>query len=87
MVVRIPADPRGGLMRLAFPELSQPEYRALIAMLYCRPRQWDTPRKSELRAIWEYYHAGFRMYPLAESGHWMQPARDVLTCPISRMLF
>lgn len=69
MVVRIPADPRDGLMRLAFPELSQPEYRALIAMLYCRPRQWDTPRKSELRAIWEYYRAGFRMYPLAESGH------------------
>ncbi len=68
MRVRVFGSAGDDLVHLVFPELSLAEYRALIATLYCRPRQWDTPRKSELRAIWEYFRAGLRMYPLAESG-------------------
>ncbi len=47
--------------------LTLPQRRALIAHLYCRPRQWNTKPKGELRAMWEYLRAGIRMYPLAES--------------------
>ena len=65
--VRVLADARDGQIHLALPDLPLPEYRALIAELYCQPGQWDTPPKSELRATWEYLRAGIRMYPLAEA--------------------
>ncbi|PYK60520.1 MAG: hypothetical protein DME21_11415 [Verrucomicrobia bacterium] len=47
--------------------LTLAQRRALIAHLYCRPRQWNRPPRSELRALWEYARAGLRVYPLAES--------------------
>jgi len=47
--------------------LSLPQRRALITHLYCRPGQWNSRPKSEVRAMWEYARAGLRMYPLAES--------------------
>jgi len=54
-------------LALEWSELSLAERRALIAHLYCRPKQWITKPKRELQAIWEYARAGLRMYPLAES--------------------
>jgi cellulose synthase (UDP-forming) len=48
-------------------DLTLAQRRALITFLYCRPRQWDRPPRSELRAMWEYLRAGLRIYPLAES--------------------
>jgi len=50
-----------------FLDLTLPQRRALIAYLYCRPKVWDRPARSELRAMCEYARAGLRMYPLAES--------------------
>jgi len=47
--------------------LSLPQRRALVTHLYCRPGQWNTKSKGEVRATWEYARAGLRMYPLAES--------------------
>lgn len=54
-------------LSLEWIELSLPQRRALITHLYCRPGQWNTKPKSEVRATWEYARAGLRMYPLAES--------------------
>ena len=48
-------------------DLSLPQRRALITYLYCQPRQWNRPPRSEVRAVWEYFRAGLRIYPLAES--------------------
>jgi cellulose synthase (UDP-forming) len=64
--VRIQCDTNAQLS-LAWLELSLPQRRALITHLYCRPGQWNSKPKNELRAIWEYARAGLRMYPLAES--------------------
>jgi cellulose synthase (UDP-forming) len=50
-----------------FTELTLSQRRTLISYLYCRPRGWDRPPRSELRAMCEYVRAGLRMYPLAES--------------------
>ena len=65
--VRVLAGVRDGETHLALPDLPLPEYRALIAELYCQPGQWVSSPKSELRAAWEYLRAGLRMYPLAEA--------------------
>ena len=56
-----------GQVTVEFLELTLPQRRALISFLYCRPREWDRPPRSELRAMWEYLRAGLRIYPLAES--------------------
>jgi hypothetical protein len=56
-----------GQMTFAFRDLTLPQRRVLIEHLFCQPRQWDRPPRSELRAAWEYMRAGLRMYPLAES--------------------
>ena len=64
--VRVKEDTNGHL-NLEWNDLPLAERRALITHLYCRPRQWNTKPKGELRAIWEYVRAGLRMYPLAES--------------------
>jgi cellulose synthase (UDP-forming) len=52
---------------LQFSQLSLPQRRTLVALLYCRPGQWETKPRSEVRAVWEYVRAAIRMYPLAES--------------------
>ena len=65
--VQVAANGREGNVQLALSELSLAQYRALITELYCQPGQWDTPPKGELRAAWEYFRAGLRMYPLAEA--------------------
>jgi cellulose synthase (UDP-forming) len=65
--VQVLANPREDRWQFVLSELSLPQYRALITELYCQPRQWDTPPKSELRAAYEYFRAGLRMYPLAEA--------------------
>jgi cellulose synthase (UDP-forming) len=57
----------GGQWSLQWTELSLSQQRALITYLYCRPGQWDTKPKSEVRAFWEYARASLRMFPLAES--------------------
>ncbi len=49
-----------------FGALTLSQRRALIKNLFCRPRQWDRPPRSEIRAFWEYFRAPLRMYPLAE---------------------
>jgi cellulose synthase (UDP-forming) len=56
-----------GEVTAEFHDLTLPQRRALIAYLYCRPKAWDRPPRSELRAMCEYARAGLRMYPLAES--------------------
>jgi len=56
-----------GQVTVEFLELTLPQRRALISFLYCRPREWERPPRSELRAMWEYLRAGLRIYPLAES--------------------
>ena len=56
-----------GQASVEFLDLTLPQRRTLIAYLYCRPRQWDRPARSELRAMWEYVRASLRIYPLAES--------------------
>ncbi len=56
-----------GHVSLRFTEISLSQRRALLTFLYCRPGQWESKPKSELRAVWEYVRAGLRMYPLAES--------------------
>jgi cellulose synthase (UDP-forming) len=50
-----------------FLDLTLSQRRMLITYLYCRPRAWDRPPRSEPRAMFEYARAGLRMYPLAES--------------------
>jgi cellulose synthase (UDP-forming) len=65
--VRIVQDQRAGHLLLCLPELALPQYRALIAELYCKPGQWNRRPKSEFRAAWEYLRAGLRMYPLADA--------------------
>jgi hypothetical protein len=65
--VRILGDVHDGVTHLALPDLPLPEYRAIIAALYCQPGQWNARAKGELRAAWEYMRAGLRMYPLAEA--------------------
>ena len=65
--VRILGDVHDGVTHLALPELPLPEYRSMIAALYCQPGQWNSRAKGELRAAWEYLRAGLRMYPLAEA--------------------
>jgi cellulose synthase/poly-beta-1,6-N-acetylglucosamine synthase-like glycosyltransferase len=56
-----------GRWTFEFCELSLPQRRALITHLFCQPRQWDRPPRSEVRAMGEYLRAGLRIYPLAES--------------------
>jgi cellulose synthase (UDP-forming) len=56
-----------GQWSLEFVELSLPQRRLLVEFLYCRPGQWETRNKGEIRGVWEYLRAGARMYPLAES--------------------
>ena len=56
----------GGLT-LEFIDLPLPQRRTLLAELFCQPRRWERPSRSEWRATWEYLRAGVRMYPLAES--------------------
>ncbi|HXI52315.1 MAG TPA: glycosyltransferase [Candidatus Saccharimonadales bacterium] len=64
--VRLRRDTEGQLS-VEFLGLSLSQRRALVQFLYCRPGQWETTPKSEVRAVWEYARAGLRMYPLAES--------------------
>jgi cellulose synthase (UDP-forming) len=52
---------------LEFVDLTLPQRRTLIASLFCQPRQWDRPARGECNAAWQYFLAGVRMYPLAES--------------------
>ena len=56
-----------GEVTAEFIDLSLSQRRTLITFLYCRPRAWERPARSELRAMCEYARAGLRMYPLAES--------------------
>lgn len=56
----------GGLT-LEFRDLPLPQRRALLTELFCQPRRWVRPSRSEWRATCEYLRAGVRMYPLAES--------------------
>ena len=56
-----------GQFSLEFLALSLPQRRALVEFLYCRPGQWESKPRGELRAVCEYARAGLRMYPLAES--------------------
>src|SRR5207249_3615927 len=49
--VRLRQD-TGGQLSLEFLQLSLPQRRALVRYLYCRPGQWETPPKSEARAVW-----------------------------------
>jgi cellulose synthase (UDP-forming) len=65
--VRVRTQAASGLVTFELADLTIPQQRGLIAFLYCRPGQWNTKPKSELRAMWEYLRAGLRMYPLAES--------------------
>jgi cellulose synthase (UDP-forming) len=58
---------RAGSSVLEFVDLTLPQRRALITALFCRPRQWDRPARSEWKAASQYLLAGVRMYPLAES--------------------
>ena len=52
---------------LEFVELTLTQRRTLISSLFCEPRRWERPSRSEWRAAWEYLRAGVRMYSLAES--------------------
>ncbi|HUS35108.1 MAG TPA: glycosyltransferase [Verrucomicrobiae bacterium] len=52
---------------LEFVDLTLPQRRALISSLFCQPRRWDRPTRSEWKAASQYVLAGVRMYPLAES--------------------
>ena len=65
--VRVREANGDGRVTVELLDLTLAQRRALIAGLYCRPRQWDRPPRSELRALWEYLRAGLRIYPLAES--------------------
>jgi hypothetical protein len=65
--VRVREVSGDGQVSVEFLDLTLPQRRTLIAYLYCRPRQWDRPARSELRAIWEYVRASLRIYSLAES--------------------
>ena len=58
---------REGEVTAEFLDLTLPQRRSLITFLYCRPRTWDRPPRSELRAMWEYARATLRIYPLADS--------------------
>jgi cellulose synthase (UDP-forming) len=50
-----------------FENLALEQRRSLTEFLFCQPRQWNRPPRSECLAAWEYLRAGVRMYPLAES--------------------
>ncbi|HVK59850.1 MAG TPA: glycosyltransferase [Candidatus Kapabacteria bacterium] len=52
---------------IEFLDLTLQQRRVLINCLFCEPRQWDRPARSEISAAWEYLRAPFRIYPLAES--------------------
>ena len=65
--VRVRKAGQEGEISVELLELSLEQRRALIAFLYCQPRQWERPPRSELCAVWEYFRAGLRIYPLAES--------------------
>ncbi len=65
--VRVREVSGDGQVKVEFLDLTLPQRRALIAYLYCRPRQWDRPARSELRAMWEYVRASLRIYSFAES--------------------
>jgi hypothetical protein len=67
VAVRLRRTGPGRLVTAEFTDLTLPQRRLLISYLYCRPRTWDRPPRSELRAMCEYARAGLRMYPLAES--------------------
>jgi len=56
-----------GQCTFQFENLKLEQRRRLIEHLFCQPRQWDRPARSEGLAAWEYLRAGLRMYPLAES--------------------
>jgi cellulose synthase (UDP-forming) len=56
-----------GHCTFAFEHLTLDQRRALIEHLFCKPRQWERPPRSECLAAWEYFRAALRMYPLAES--------------------
>jgi hypothetical protein len=61
--VRVRTQAARGLVTFELADLTVPQLRKLIAFLYCRPGQWNTKPKGELRATWEYLRAGLRMYP------------------------
>ena len=52
---------------LEFADLTLPQRRVLIENLFCQPRRWERPPRSEWRAVFEYFRAPLRMYSLAES--------------------
>jgi hypothetical protein len=54
-------------LTLRFHRLSTGQHRALIALLYCRPGQWDERGVSESLTFWHFFDSLFRMYPLAEA--------------------
>lgn len=57
----------GDEVTLEFIDLNLAQRRRLIAALFCQPKQWDRPPRSEWSAASQYFIAGVRMYPLAES--------------------
>jgi cellulose synthase (UDP-forming) len=57
----------GSTITLEFRHLTLPQRRLLISELFCRPKIWERPARSEAKAAWEYLCSGLRMYPLAES--------------------
>jgi hypothetical protein len=65
--VRFKSAEGNGRFTLEFTELTLKQRRALVEYLFCQPKQWDRPPRSELLAAWEFLRAALRMYPLAES--------------------
>jgi hypothetical protein len=52
---------------LKIERLSISQHRLLIALLYCRPGQWDEGGVPEPLTFWHFLEAPFRMYPFAET--------------------
>lgn len=67
ITVRARAKKVGAECILEFVDLTLPQRRALIANLFCQPRRWERPPRSEWRAAFEYFRTPLRMYSLAES--------------------
>ena len=65
--VRFKDTEENGRFVFEFIDLPLNSRRVLIEYLFCQPKQWDRPPRSELLAAWEFLRAGLRMYPLAES--------------------
>ena len=68
-LVQVPVQVRAlnPSVTLTFEGLSLGQQRSLIALLYCRPNQWDHTGVSESLTFWHFFEAMLRMYPLAET--------------------